>query len=201
MSLSSASSLESTLTVISLKTSSLEEIVKQNLCHILNNQKDCKNLLRRFYFPLEKALIRITLEFHKGNQIKAAQHLGLNRNTLKRKISLYNINIKSLMMGLKDISLTGQELFVSSVADLNLTEVARRKFLLLQEETSLQDIPCLIKRFCQPIEKIIIETVLEHFKGHQIKTAKALGINRNTLKNKQNFYKIQSKKQKRGLSG
>ena len=194
MSPSTARFMETALAVISLKTSSIKDIVKKKLCYTLDNVTNRENLLRRFYCPVEKALIKTALEFHKGNQIKAAKHLGINRNTLNKKIASYNIDIQSLMINLQDTSFTGQELFVSSFEDLDLTEVAQRRFLFLQEQSRFQETPSLIQKFCHPIEKIIIETVLKHFKGHQIKTSKALGINRNTLKNKLNLYKIPFKK-------
>lgn len=184
------------LTFISLKTASLEEIVKQKLCHTLNNEEnDSTCLLSRFYDPIEKALIKIVLDFHKGNQIKASKSLGLSRVTLKKKMSLYNINSKSLMPSLKDISLVGKELLVSSLEDLDLTEAAKRKFLFLQGKSQWQASSFLIRKFCHPIEKIIIETCLKNFKGNKIKTAAALGMNRSTLKNKIESYKISVKKE------
>ena len=174
-------------------------MLKKKLCYTLDKTTNKEDLLRRFYCPVEKALIKTALEFHKGNQIQAAKHLGINRNTLNKKISSYSIDIKSLMLNLQDTSFTGQELFVSSFEDLDLTEVAQRRFLFLQEQSQFQEIPSLIQKFCQPIEKAIIETAFKHFKNHQINTSKALGINRNTLKNKLNLYKIPLKK--RGPNG
>lgn len=183
------------LAFISLKTTSLEEIIKQKLCHTLGNKKSDKTcLLSQFYNPVEKALIKIALDFHKGNQIKTSEHLGLSRTTLKKKMSLYNINPKSLMLNLKNTSFIGKEFLVSSLEDLDLMETARRKFLFLQEKSQLQENSFLIQKFCYPIEKIIIEICLKNFKGNKIKTATALGINRSTLKNRMEFYKISVKK-------
>ena len=183
------------LAFISLKTASLEEIIKQKLCHTLDNKESDKTcLLSQFYNPVEKALTKIVLDFHKGNQIKASEHLGLSRATLKKKMSFYNINPKSLMLNLKDTSFVGKEFLVSSLEDLDLMETSRRKFLFLQEKSQLQENSFLIRKFCHPIEKIIIETCLKNFKGNKIKTATALGINRSTLKNRMEFYKISVKK-------
>ena len=42
---------------------------------------------------LEDSLIRKTLSVVNGNQIKASRILGLNRNTLRKKISELNIEI------------------------------------------------------------------------------------------------------------
>jgi len=44
----------------------------------------------------ERPLITLTLKETKGNQIQAAEILGLNRNTLRKKIQELNIQIKSL---------------------------------------------------------------------------------------------------------
>lgn len=43
---------------------------------------------------VEKPLIGIVLEATKGNQAQAADLLGINRNTLRKKIKLLGIKIK-----------------------------------------------------------------------------------------------------------
>ena len=40
---------------------------------------------------MEKPLIKKTLEYFNGNQIKSSKLLGINRNTLRSKISKYNL--------------------------------------------------------------------------------------------------------------
>jgi len=40
---------------------------------------------------IEKPLLEYTLQYAGGNQSKAAEILGLNRNTLRKKIQQYNI--------------------------------------------------------------------------------------------------------------
>jgi two-component system nitrogen regulation response regulator GlnG len=47
---------------------------------------------------LEKPLIVQTLRATGGNQIKAAEILGLNRNTLRKKMRALGIDAKSLML-------------------------------------------------------------------------------------------------------
>ncbi len=46
------------------------------------------------------------------------------------------------------------------------------------------------------MEKHLLEILLEKYAGKQVPTAKALGINRNTLKRKIDALKIQIKKRK-----
>ena len=43
------------------------------------------NLYDKFMYEIEKPLILKTLKYFKGNQIKTAKVLGINRNTLKIK--------------------------------------------------------------------------------------------------------------------
>lgn len=49
-------------------------------------------LHERVVQEVERPLIRTTLERTKGNQIKAAEILGLNRNTLRKKMKLLNLS-------------------------------------------------------------------------------------------------------------
>ena len=44
-------------------------------------------LYARIIEEIEKSLIKTTLKYTSGNQLKAAKILGLNRNTLRKKIS------------------------------------------------------------------------------------------------------------------
>jgi two-component system nitrogen regulation response regulator GlnG len=50
-------------------------------------------LYDRILREIERPLISLTLEATRGNQIKAAQLLGLNRNTLRKKIRDLDINV------------------------------------------------------------------------------------------------------------
>jgi two-component system nitrogen regulation response regulator GlnG len=44
---------------------------------------------------VEKPLIELTLQATEGNQLKAAYVLGINRNTLRKKITELRINLAS----------------------------------------------------------------------------------------------------------
>jgi Fis family transcriptional regulator len=45
---------------------------------------------------VEKPLLELALRATNGNQVKTAQMLGINRNTLKKKIDSYKIRVKRL---------------------------------------------------------------------------------------------------------
>jgi two-component system nitrogen regulation response regulator GlnG len=50
-------------------------------------------LYDRVLKDVERPLISLTLQATRGNQIKAAEVLGLNRNTLRKKIRELNIPV------------------------------------------------------------------------------------------------------------
>ena len=52
-----------------------------------------KGLYGRILSEMERPLIELSLNATKGNQIKASEMLGLNRNTLRKKIKELNIPI------------------------------------------------------------------------------------------------------------
>lgn len=53
-------------------------------------------LYSRFMDEVERSLIEETLRRMKGNQVRGAKLLGINRNTLRRKIHELNIPLKNL---------------------------------------------------------------------------------------------------------
>jgi len=75
---------------------SLEEIIHYKLEDYFDRTKgvDVDNLYSLVVERVERPLIELTLKKTRGNQIRAAQILGINRNTLRKKIADLHINIK-----------------------------------------------------------------------------------------------------------
>ena len=62
--------------------------------HVPMEGVDVDNLYSLVIERIERPLIELTLKKTKGNQIKAADILGINRNTLRKKISDLGIELK-----------------------------------------------------------------------------------------------------------
>ena len=78
-----------------LPTSSLTQAADlhiRNYFDALDNSEPPSGLYDRILEEVERPLIIRTLHLTKGNQIKAAQILGLNRNTLRKKIEMLHIS-------------------------------------------------------------------------------------------------------------
>lgn len=75
---------------------SLEEIIHHKLEDYFQRTKgvDVDNLYSLVVERVERPLIELTLRKTRGNQIRAAQILGINRNTLRKKIADLHINLK-----------------------------------------------------------------------------------------------------------
>jgi len=75
---------------------SLEEIIRHKLEDYFARTKgvDVDNLYTLVVERVERPLIELTLKKTRGNQIKAAQILGINRNTLRKKIADLRIKLK-----------------------------------------------------------------------------------------------------------
>ncbi|VAX15821.1 hypothetical protein MNBD_NITROSPINAE02-1727 [hydrothermal vent metagenome] len=83
---------------MSKNASSFDSLLRDNLPKYLRKIKNMENgggLHSMVLSLVEKPLIRIALEETDGNQTKAAHLLGVNRNTLRRKMHDYKIKIKS----------------------------------------------------------------------------------------------------------
>ena len=169
------------LTVIRLDSVKLKDIVKEKLLSTLEQAPH--SLLKSLYNPVEQATLEQALIYFKGNQLKTAKALGINRNTLKKKMDFYGVNLEIILSSFEKPTLSKNEVFATSSLYLPLFELAQHKVRSLAEKKDFYENQPL-KSICYPIEKTIITTCLEYFKGNQLKTAKALGINRNTLKKK-----------------
>ena len=63
--------------------------------YLLKNQESQDgHIYEKVIQLVEKQLFEVTLEKHSGKQISVAKALGINRNTLKRKIDAMRIQIK-----------------------------------------------------------------------------------------------------------
>ncbi len=54
-------------------------------------------LYNRVLREIEKPLLQVVLKSVSGNQKKAAEVLGINRNTLRKKLKEYAINLEELI--------------------------------------------------------------------------------------------------------
>ncbi len=75
---------------------SLEEIIRHKLENYFQRTRgvDVENLYSLIIERVERPLIELTLKSTRGNQIRAAQILGINRNTLRKKITNLHIKVK-----------------------------------------------------------------------------------------------------------
>jgi two-component system nitrogen regulation response regulator GlnG len=80
------------------KNLTLEELIEIKLRDFIGkiDIKGINNLYSIIIKRVEKALFKIIVEECKGNQIRAANILGINRNTLRKKIKELDIIIKEL---------------------------------------------------------------------------------------------------------
>jgi two-component system, NtrC family, nitrogen regulation response regulator GlnG len=80
------------------KRESLEDIISTRLKPFIDKTESKGNQeLYDFIMPfMERPLIRLVLEKTRGNQVQAAELLGLNRNTLRKKIKELNIRLDKI---------------------------------------------------------------------------------------------------------
>lgn len=88
------------LFVANLQSVSLEKLVKTKLEVLFTQQKAAEVELNGLHGivmqQVEKPLIELALRQYNGNQVKTAKFLGINRNTLKKKIDNYRIKVRHL---------------------------------------------------------------------------------------------------------
>ena len=63
----------------------------------LNGMSPCPNMYEKIISQVEKPLIEHVLRYVRGNQVRAANILGINRNTLRKKIQMLDIDIHNLL--------------------------------------------------------------------------------------------------------
>ncbi len=70
------------------KNQNLQDCVRSNLATFFNdlNGTDPANLYDMLVQAVEKPLLEVVMEQAQHNQSRAAQWLGLNRNTLRKKL-------------------------------------------------------------------------------------------------------------------
>ena len=87
------------LFVANLQAVSLEKLVKSKLEVLFQQQKEAQVELDGLYDivleQVEKPLIELALQAWNGNQVRTAKMLGINRNTLKKKIDTYKIKVRN----------------------------------------------------------------------------------------------------------
>ncbi|MGC1305287.1 MAG: sigma 54-interacting transcriptional regulator, partial [Caulobacteraceae bacterium] len=75
---------------------SIDDLIEQSLAVQFNNGSGdlpAPGLYDRTLESIERPLIRLTLNATRGNQIKAAEVLGINRNTLRKKIEVLGLEV------------------------------------------------------------------------------------------------------------
>ncbi|MDE0091809.1 MAG: hypothetical protein OXN83_00820 [Oligoflexia bacterium] len=172
--------------LIQLERVQLEDIIEKKLLYFLEQKSLKQRALRIFYEPVEQAIIELFLKKQGGNQFKTAKALGINRNTLKKKILNYKVNIQEILVKENKLMCFQSRIFVGSVSHLDLLSVCRIK-LFLDDSRKLLPAFDVLHKVCRPVEGRIIQKVLEACKGNQIRASQFLGINRNTLRKKMDF--------------
>lgn len=88
------------LFVANLQSVSLEKLVKSKLEVLFQQQREAQVDLTGLYSvvieQVERPLLELALRAYNGNQVKTAAMLGINRNTLKKKIDNYKIRVKKM---------------------------------------------------------------------------------------------------------
>ena len=75
---------------------SLEALITRKLNSSLAqmNVQELDNLYEMVLHQMERPLINIVMDKTRGNQVRAAEILGINRNTLRKKIQTLGIPLK-----------------------------------------------------------------------------------------------------------
>lgn len=76
------------------ETHSLESLIESKLRTALRQEDiiEINDLYNMVLYQMERPLLRIILEKTGGNQLQTAKILGINRNTLRKKMTTLGIN-------------------------------------------------------------------------------------------------------------
>ena len=103
----------------------LEDAVRQRLVELLDLGTDgVQDLYNTLISTVERPLIEVVLERAGGNQVKAADMLGINRNTLRKKITELGIPIRRLVR--RRARVTRSPSLRSTPSSIRSTPAARR---------------------------------------------------------------------------
>jgi two-component system, NtrC family, nitrogen regulation response regulator GlnG len=70
----------------------LNELIARRVVEMIDsNGSEARDLYQKMVCEIERPLIELALERARGNQVHAARILGLNRNTLRKKITEHRI--------------------------------------------------------------------------------------------------------------
>ena len=72
----------------------LSDTVKNSVAHYFDqlNGEEATGIYEMVIKETERPLLKITMEQAFGNQTRAAKMLGINRNTLKKKLASYGLD-------------------------------------------------------------------------------------------------------------
>jgi len=77
-----------------MRNDNLPNILRDYLSDFLkDNHEHMEDLHKICISEIERMLIEVTMKNTNGNQVQASKILGLNRNTLRRKIIEYRIDV------------------------------------------------------------------------------------------------------------
>ena len=76
------------------QTSSIYDAVKSSIQRYLHELEDTEpsEMYAMVLSQIEQPLLESVLEHTGGNQSRAAEYLGLNRGTLRKKLRIYNLD-------------------------------------------------------------------------------------------------------------
>ena len=133
---------------------------------------------------MESALFLATLDETRGNQTKAANILGLSRNTFRTKLKTLGIDKHTRADSYK--ATNPIEKTLNPLYDCILYHV-RHYFLTMQSQT----INNLYYMVLAEIEEPLLKVVMPYNQNNQTRTAKAMGLSRGTVSKKLNIYGIE----------